>query len=150
MLSSTKRTFQALPVREHSALILEPEKDSRGAQLAAFNVRTVVPYLDYYHRIPLHYGNAMTSGTYIFGIYQHVIPNRTKRKKFCSSRKFLVNFQRKRVERSIICECNLKTLKIYQQCANFESGSLSEKLLRIEKSSSKSYKLLNSYRAESV
>ena len=133
MLSSTKRTSQALPVREHSALILEPEKDSRGVQLAAFNVRPVVPYLDYYHRIPIHYGNAITSGTYVFGIYQHVIPNRSKRKKFCSARKFLVNFQRKRVERSIICECNLKIVKICQQCANFESGSLSEKLLRIEK-----------------
>ena len=128
-----QRTSQALPVREHSALILEPEKDSRGVQLAAFNVRPVVPYLDYYHRIPIHYGNAISSGTYVFGIYQHVIPKRSKRKKFCSSRKFLVNFQRKRVERSIICECNLKIVKICQQCANFESGSLSEKLLRIEK-----------------
>ena len=73
-------------------------------QRAAFNVRTVVPYLDYYHRIPIHYGNAITSGTSIFGIYQHVIPNRSKRKKFSSARKSLVNFQGKRVERSIICE----------------------------------------------
>ena len=64
--------------------------------------------------------------------------------------KFLTNFQRKRVEISIIYECNLKIVKICQKCANFESGSLSEKLLRIEKSSSKSYKLLKSYRGESV
>ena len=55
MLSSTKRTSYALPVRQHSALILESEKDSRGVQRAAFNVRTVLPYLDYYHRIPIHY-----------------------------------------------------------------------------------------------
>ena len=46
---------------------------------------------------------------------------------------FLVNFQRKRVEISTMCECNLKIVKICQKCANFESGSLSEKLLRIEK-----------------
>ena len=32
-----------------------------------------------------------------------------------------------------MCECNLKIVKICQKCANFESGSLSEKLLRIEK-----------------
>ena len=43
-----------------------------------------------------------------------------------------------------------KIVKICQKCANFERGSLSEKLLRIEKSSSKLYKLLKSYRAESV
>ena len=47
--------------------------------------------------------------------------------------KFLVNFKRKCVEISIIYECNLKIVKIYQECANFESGLLSEKLLRIEK-----------------
>ena len=47
--------------------------------------------------------------------------------------KFLGNFQRKRVEISIMCECNLKIVKICQKCANFESGLLSEKLLRIEK-----------------
>ena len=29
-------------MRQHSALILEPETDSRGVQLAAFNVHTVV------------------------------------------------------------------------------------------------------------
>ena len=34
-------------------------------QRAAFNVRTVVPYLEYYHRIPIHYGNGVTSGTSI-------------------------------------------------------------------------------------
>ena len=33
--------------------------------------------------------------------------------------KFLVNFQRKRVEISITCECNLKIVKICQKCANF-------------------------------
>ena len=59
----------------------------------------------------------------------------------------ILNFH---VEISIIYECNFKIVKICQKCANFESGSLSEKLLRIEKSSSKSYKLLKSYRAESV
>ena len=128
MLSSTKRTSYALPVRQHSALILESEKDSRGVQRAAFNVRTVLPYLDYYHRIPIHYENAITSGTSIFGIYQHMIPNRSH---FLVT--FLVNFQRKRVEISTMCECNLKIVKICQKCANFESGSLSEKLLRIEK-----------------
>ena len=69
-------------MREHSALILEPEKDSRGVQRAAFNVRTVIPYLDYYHSIPIHYGNVVTSGTSMFGIYQHTIPNRSKRKNF--------------------------------------------------------------------
>ena len=73
-----------LPVREHSALILESEKDSRGVQRAAFNVRTVVPYLEYYHRKPIHNGNVVTSGTSIFGIYQHTIPNRSKRKQFSS------------------------------------------------------------------
>ena len=45
--------------------------------------------------------------------------------------KFLPNFQRKRVEISIIYECNLKIVKICQKCANFESGLLSEKLLKI-------------------
>ena len=34
-------------------------------------------YLEYYHRIPIHYGNGVTSGTSIFGIYQHMIPNRS-------------------------------------------------------------------------
>ena len=116
MLSSTKRTSYALPVRQHSALILESEKDSRGVQRAAFNVRTVLPYLDYYHRIPIHYENAVTSGTSIFGIYQHMIPNRSH---FLVT--FLVNFQRKRVEIST----NLKIVRICQKCANFESGSLS-------------------------
>ena len=53
-------------MRQHSALILEPERDSRGVQCSAFNVRTVVPYLEYYHRIPIHYGNGVTSGTSIF------------------------------------------------------------------------------------
>ena len=47
--------------------------------------------------------------------------------------KFLVNFQRKRVEISIIYECNLEMVKICQKCANFESGSLYEKLLRMGK-----------------
>ena len=47
--------------------------------------------------------------------------------------KFLVNFKRKCVEISIIYECNLKIVKKCQECANFESGLLSEKLLRIEK-----------------
>ena len=62
--------------------------------------------------------------------------------------KSLANFKRKFVEISIIYEGNLKILKICQKFANFESGLLSEKLLRIEKvaqnrkSSSKSYKLL--------
>ena len=32
-----------------------------------------------------------------------------------------------------MCEYNLTIVKICQKCANFESGSLSEKLLRIEK-----------------
>ena len=49
-------------MRQHSALILEPETDSRGVQRAAFNVRTVVPYLEYYHRIPIHYGNGVNLG----------------------------------------------------------------------------------------
>ena len=49
-------------MRQHSALILEPETDSRGVQRAAFNVRTVVPYLEYYHRIPIHYGNDVNLG----------------------------------------------------------------------------------------
>ena len=44
-------------MRQHSALILEPETDSRGVERAAFDVRTVVPYLEYYQRIPIHYGN---------------------------------------------------------------------------------------------
>ena len=118
-------------MREHSALILEPEKYSRGVQRAAFNVRTVVPYLDYYHSIPIHYENVVTSGTSIFGIYQP-IRYLTDQNAINFLMKFLVNFQRKRVERSIICECNLKIVKICQQCANLESGSLSEKLLRIE------------------
>ena len=47
--------------------------------------------------------------------------------------KFLENFQKKGVEISIIYECNFKIVKICQKCANFESASLSEKLLRIEK-----------------
>ena len=71
-------------MREHSALVVKPETDSRGVQRAAFNVRTVVPYLEYYHRIPIHYGNGVRSGTSIFGIYQHMILNRSKRKKFSS------------------------------------------------------------------
>ena len=116
-------------MRQHSALILESEKDSRGVQRAAFNVRTVVPYLDYYHRIPIHYENAITSGTSIFGIYTYdTQPIETH---FLVT--FLVNFQRKRVEISTMCECNFKIVKICQKCSNFESGSLSEKLLRIEK-----------------
>ena len=44
-----------------------------------------------------------------------------------------MNFKRKCVEISIIYECNLKIVKICQECANFQSGLLSEKLLRIEK-----------------
>ena len=47
--------------------------------------------------------------------------------------KFLANFKTKCVEISIIYECNFKIVKICQKCANFESGLLSEKLLRIEK-----------------
>ena len=47
--------------------------------------------------------------------------------------KFLENFKRKCVEISIIYECNLKIVKICQKCANFESGLLSQKLLRIQK-----------------
>ena len=118
-------------MRQHSALILESEKDSRGVQRAAFNVRTVVPYLDYYHRIPIHNGNVVTSETSIFGIYKHTIPNRSKQKQFSSE--ISCEFLKKRVEISTMCECNLKIVKICQKCANFESGSLSEKLLRIEK-----------------
>ena len=107
-------------MRQHSALILESEKDSRGVQRAAFNVRTVVPYLDYYHRIgDIHIWNLSTYDTQ--PIETHFLVT------------FLVNFQRKRVEISTMCECNLKIVKICQKCANFESGSLSEKLLRIEK-----------------
>ena len=44
---------------------------------------------------------------------------------------FLVNFQRNRVEISIMGECNFKIVKICQKCANFESGSLCEKQLKI-------------------
>ena len=49
-------------MRQHSALILEPETDSRGVERAAFDVRTVVPYLEYYQRIPIHYGNRVNLG----------------------------------------------------------------------------------------
>ena len=45
----------------------------------------------------------------------------------------LVNFQRKRVEISIMGRCNLKIVKICQKFANLRVGSLSKKLLRIEK-----------------
>ena len=113
-------------MREHSALILDSEKDSRGVQRAAFNVCTVVPYW-----IPIYNGNVVTSGTSIFGIYHIRYLNDQNARNFLV--KFLVNFQRKRVEISTMCKCNLKIVKICQKCANFESGSLSEKLLRIEK-----------------
>ena len=71
-------------MREHSALILKPETDSRGLQRAAFNVRTVVPYLEYYHTIPtiMETESIWDILTSIFGIYQHMIPNRSKRKEF--------------------------------------------------------------------
>ena len=55
-----------------------------------------------------------------------MIPNRSKRKKFSSE--IPCELQKK-----IIYECHLKIVKICQKCANFESGLLSEKLLRIEK-----------------
>ena len=131
-------------MREHSALILEPEKDSKGVQRATFNVRTVVPYsllyhflivshflaldLDYYHRIPI------VMEKYLHPYLESInirYPTEQNARNFLV--KFLVNFQRKRVEISIMCECNLKIVKICQKCADFESGSLSEKLLRIEK-----------------
>ena len=74
---------QALPVKQHSALILEPKTDSRGVQRAAFNVHTVV-----------HIWNSITGYPSIMemksvwdihiGIYQHMIPKRSKRKKFSS------------------------------------------------------------------
>ena len=129
----TKRTSQALPVRQHLALILNPETDSRGVQRVAFNVRTVVPYLEYYHRIPIHYGNGITSGTSMLNMESINIwyPTDQHARNFLV--KFLVNCKRKCVEISIIYECNLKIVKICQKCANFESGLLSEKLLRIEK-----------------
>ena len=120
-------------MRQHSALILEPERDSRGVQCSAFNVRTVVPYLEYYHRIPIHYGNGVTSGTSILNMESINIwyPTDQNARNFLV--KFLVNFKRKCVEISIIYECNLKIVKKCEECANFESGLLSEKLLRIEK-----------------
>ena len=64
--------------------------------------------------------------------------------------KFLVNFQRKRVEISIMCECNLKIVKICQKCANFWEWLTLRKAAQNRKSSSKSYNLLKGYRAESV
>ena len=45
-------------MRQHSALILEPETDGRGVERAAFDVRT----LEYYHRIPIHYENRVNLG----------------------------------------------------------------------------------------
>ena len=57
--------------------------------------------------------------------------------------KCLVNFQRKRVEISIMGECNLKIVKICQKCANLRGAHSPE-------SCSKSYNLQKSYRAESV
>ena len=112
-------------MREHSALILESEKDSRGVQRAAFNVCTVVPYW-----IPIYNGNVVTSGTSIFGIYQHTIPNRSKGQEISSEIPF--EFKKRCVEISITYECNFKRVKICQKCAYFESGFLSEKLLRIK------------------
>ena len=97
-------------------------------QRAAFNVRTVVPYYPYYHRIP---GSIMELGhPYLESINIRYLTDQNASNFLV---KFLVNFQRKRVEISIMCECNLKIVKICQKCANFESGLLSEKLLRIEK-----------------
>ena len=64
-----------------------------------------------------HAGNGLTSGTSIFGIYQHMIPNRSKRKRFSSE--ILVNFQRKRVKISVTYERDLKIVKICQKYANF-------------------------------
>ena len=117
-------------MRQHSALILKPETDSRGVQRAAFNVRTVVQYLEYYHRIRSHYENGVTSGTSIFGIYQYAIPNRSKGQEISSEIPF--EFKKRCVEISITYECNFKRVKICQKCAYFESGLLSEKLLRIK------------------
>ena len=84
MLSSTKRTSQ---VRQHSALILEPETSSRGVQRSAFNVRIVLPYLEYYHRIPIHYGNGVNLG---HPYLESMITKRSNRKKLSSeiSREF--------------------------------------------------------------
>ena len=85
----------------------------------------------------------------IHAYLESMITKRSNHKKFSSeiSREFP---KKKCWNWSIIYKCNLKIVKICQKGANFESGSLCEKLLRIEKSSSKSYKLLESYRAESV
>ena len=58
-------------------------------------------------------------------------PTDQKGKKFASE--IPCEFQKKMVEMSIIYECNFIIVKICQKCANFESGLLSEKLLRIEK-----------------
>ena len=89
-----------------------------------------------------HAGNGLTSGTSIFGIYQHMIPNRSKRKRF--SCEIIVNFQRKRVKISVTYERDLKIVIICQKYANFykrfckvahspKSCSQSKKLLKIVK-----------------
>ena len=65
-----------------------------------------------------HAENGLTSGTSIFGnIYQYMIPNRSKRKRFSSE--ILVNFQRKCVKISVTYERDLKIVKICQKYANF-------------------------------
>ena len=74
-------------MRQHSALILEPETSGRGVQRAAFNVRIVLPYLEYYHRIPIHYENGVNLG---HPYLESMITKRSNRKKFSSeiSREF--------------------------------------------------------------
>ena len=49
-------------MRQHSALILEPETDSRGVQRAAFNVHTVVHIWNIITGYHPYYGNAVNLG----------------------------------------------------------------------------------------
>ena len=62
-----------------------------------------------------HAGNGITSGTSIFGIYQHMIPNRSSR----FSSEILVNFQRKSVKISVTYKRDLKIVIICQKYASF-------------------------------
>ena len=76
--------FQSLSLGFILKIFLKFRKFQPRYSYKIYSYKKKREYLDYYHRIPIHYGNAVTSGTSIFGIYQYMIPNRSKRKKFSS------------------------------------------------------------------
>ena len=104
-------------------------KRTAGACFAALNARSVVTYLEYYHKTPIHYWK--WSHFWLIRSWNLSTWYSTDQNARYFVVKCLVNFQRKRVE--ICVECNFEIVKICQKCAIFKSGSLFGKLLRIEK-----------------